>query len=72
MRLVSRRKVVTTDVSNTGLGALCDGRPEIATWSGSERRWHINCLEMMVVHLMLKAFLPDLKGHHVLVRTDNM
>lgn len=29
---------------------------------------HINCLEMLAVHLLLKHFLPWLKGNHVLVR----
>ncbi len=33
--------------------------------------WHINCLEMLAVFQVLKHFLPDLRGHHVLVRTDN-
>lgn len=31
-----------------------------------------NCLKMLMVFLALKTFLPDLKGHHVLVRSDNM
>ncbi|KAI2645612.1 hypothetical protein H4Q32_026576 [Labeo rohita] len=33
--------------------------------------WHINCLEMLAVFRALKHFLPDLIGHHVLVRTNN-
>lgn len=33
---------------------------------------HINYLELLVVFLMLKHFLLFLRGHHVLVRTDNM
>ncbi len=33
---------------------------------------HINCLEMLAVCRALHAFLPDLKGHHVLVRSDSM
>ncbi|KAI2662127.1 putative J domain-containing protein C2E1P5.03 [Labeo rohita] len=33
---------------------------------------HINDLEMIVVFLGLKIFLPALKGHHVLIRCDNM
>lgn len=31
-----------------------------------------NCLEMLVVMLALRHFLPDLRGHYVLIRTDNM
>ncbi len=33
--------------------------------------WHINCLEMLAVFLALKNFLAGLRGHHVLVRSDN-
>ncbi|KAL0195701.1 hypothetical protein M9458_009273, partial [Cirrhinus mrigala] len=33
---------------------------------------HINCLEMLAVCRALHFFLPDLKGHHVLVRSDSM
>ncbi|KAL0183523.1 hypothetical protein M9458_019219, partial [Cirrhinus mrigala] len=38
---------------------------------GRHLTWHINCLEMLAVFRALKHFLPDLIGHHVLVRTDN-
>ncbi len=40
-------------------------------WEGPHLSWHINCLEMLAVFQALKHFLPDLRGHHVLVRTDN-
>ncbi len=33
--------------------------------------WHINCLEMLAIFQALKHFLLDLRGHRVLVRTDN-
>ena len=32
---------------------------------------HINCLDLLAVLLALRHFLPWLRGHHVLVRTDN-
>ncbi len=70
--IVCRRKVVSTDASNTGWGALCDGKPAFGHWSKEEGRLHINCLEMLAVCLGLHTFLPDLKGHHVLVRSDSM
>ncbi|KAI2652720.1 ORF V: Enzymatic polyprotein [Labeo rohita] len=70
--LVCRRKVVTTDASNRGWGALCDGSPAFGLWSKAEDGFHINCLEMLAVCHALCAFLPDLKGHHVLVRSDSM
>ncbi len=40
-------------------------------WSGHHLTWHINWLEMLAVFQALKHFLPDLRDHHVLMRTDN-
>ncbi|KAL0204539.1 hypothetical protein M9458_002557, partial [Cirrhinus mrigala] len=51
-----------------------DGRVSHRLGCGHDGRhltWHINCLEMLAVFRALKHFLPDLIGHHVLVRTDN-
>ncbi len=72
MGLIHRRKVVSTDTSNTGWGALCEGRQTFGSWSDAEGRLHINCLEMTAVCRALQTFLPQLKGHHVLVRSDSM
>ncbi len=33
---------------------------------------HINCLEMLAVCLGLCTFLPDLRGHHILIHSDSM
>ena len=72
MGVISHRKVVSTDASNMGWGALYEGSPICGLWSGPERNLHINCLEMLVVEKALKHFLPYLQGHHVLVRSDDM
>lgn len=72
LRMVFRRKVVTKDVSIMGGCALCDGRLAFSPWPELDLHWHINCLEMMPVFQALKAFLPDLRRHHVLVNSDNM
>ncbi len=48
------------------------GRSAKGLWEGPHLMWHINCLEMLAVFQALKHFLLDLRGHHVLVRTDNM
>ncbi|XP_051740767.1 uncharacterized protein LOC127507586 [Ctenopharyngodon idella] len=67
-----RRVMLTTDASLTGWGAIMSGRSAQGLWEDHHRSWHINRLEMMAVFRALKYFLPDLWGHHVLVRTDNM
>ncbi len=66
-----RSVTLATDVSLTGWGAVMSGHPARGLWSGRHLTWHINCLEMLAVFRALKHFLPDLRDHHVLVRTDN-
>ncbi len=39
-------------------------------WECPHLTWHINCLEMLAVFQASKQFLPDLRGHHILVRSD--
>ncbi|XP_067245130.1 uncharacterized protein, partial [Chanodichthys erythropterus] len=67
----TRRVMLTTDASLTGWGAIMSGRSAQGLWEDHQLSWHINRLEMMAVFLALKHFLPDLRGFHVLVRTDN-
>lgn len=55
-----------------GLGTLYECNPAFGSWSIHVQCLHISCLERMAVCLALKTFLPALKGHHVLVRSDNM
>ncbi len=66
-----RRKTLTTDASLTGWGAILEGRSSQSLWKDHHLSWHINRLEMLAVFLALKNFLADLRGHHVLVRSDN-
>ncbi len=68
---VRRRKVVTTDVSNKGWGALCEGKPTFALWSEEESGLHINCLEMLAACQACQFFLTDIRGYHLLMRSDN-
>ncbi len=58
--------------TNLCWGTLCDGKPAFGLWSKKEGYLHINCLDMLAVCLGLRTFLPDLRGHHVLVRSDSM
>ncbi len=62
---------LTTDASLTGWGAVMSGHSALGLREGPHLMWHINCLEMVAVFQALKHFLPDLRGHRVLVRTDN-
>ncbi len=66
-----RRKVVTTDASNKGWGALCEGKPSFSLWSEEESDLHINYIEMLAVCKACQFFLPDIRGHHVLIRSDS-
>ncbi len=67
----SRKKVITTDASNSGWGALYEGNPAYGSWLTHKRHLHINCIKMMAVCLVLKTVLPALKEHLVLVRSEN-
>ncbi len=66
-----RRKMLTTDASLTGWGAILEGHSSQGLWKDHHLSWRINRLEMLAVFLALKSFLADLRGHHVLVHSDN-
>ncbi|XDV15015.1 hypothetical protein PO909_015169 [Leuciscus waleckii] len=66
-----RRKLLTTEASLTGWGAILEGRSSQGLWEDHHRSWHINRLEMLAVFRALRSFITDLRGHHVLVHTDN-
>ncbi len=68
---VSRHAVVFTDPSATGWGATYNGQAVSGVWTGPQRHWHINCLELLAVYLALGRLKGPLRGKHVLVRTDN-
>ncbi len=54
-----------------GLGATFNGHAVSGVWTGPQLHWHINCLELLAVHLALNRLKRRLRGEHVLVRTDN-
>ena len=41
------------------------------SWSVQDKKRHINQLEMKAVTLTVRHFLPQLRGHTVLIRSDN-
>ncbi len=59
--LTSRRKVVTTDASNSGWGAPYKGRPAFGSWADLERCLYINFLETGIFSSP-KNFPTGLKG----------
>nr|XP_055040043.1 uncharacterized protein LOC129427314 [Misgurnus anguillicaudatus] len=68
---VSQRKVVTTDASLWGWGAVYEGRAINGKWPDTLQSAHINFLELLTVYLALKHFVRFLRNHHVLIRSDN-
>lgn len=71
MVAVLSRKVVTTDASLIGWGSVHEGRDVRGSWGVDLWHLHINFLGLLAVFLSLKCFLPFLRDHHVLIRTDN-
>ncbi len=68
---VSRHTVVYTGASAKGWGATFNGLAVSGVWMGPQLHWHINCLELLAVHLALNRLKRHLRGEHVLVRTDS-
>ncbi len=71
MGVVRARQVITTDASLSGWGGIHEGRIVNGRWGQHLTNLHMNYFEMLAVFLTLKHFLPFLKGHNFLVRTDN-
>ncbi|XP_014217272.1 uncharacterized protein LOC106645836 [Copidosoma floridanum] len=77
--LVSNNKIrsfhfdvtIFTDASNTGWGAVCGSESAHGSWSSSERKKHINWLEIKAIFLALKCFANEVHGKQILLRVDN-
>lgn len=65
------RVTVTSDASLFGWGGHCDSRVAQGRWSRLELSRQINWLELRAARLVLQAFLPLVRGQHVLLLTDN-
>ena len=64
-------KIITTDASKIGYGGHMENQLLQGTWSVQDKMRHINQLEMKAVMLTVQHFLPQLRGHTVLIRSDN-
>lgn len=63
---------MTTDASTSvGWGGHMGTQIAQGTWNLSEKKLHINCLEMEAVIRTIKHFLSQLRGKNVLIRCDN-
>ena len=50
--------IIHTDARNLGWGAHNEDQTINGTWSDSEKTLHINYLELLVIKLAIKSFLP--------------
>lgn len=63
---------ITTDASTSvGWGGHMGSQITQGVWTESEKKLHINCLEMEAVIRTVKKFLSHLKGKNTLIRCDN-
>jgi len=69
----SPQMTISTDASTQGWGAYCMGRRTGGPWTFTEKKLHINALELKAIHIALMTFVrifPEVKAVHI--QTDNM
>ena len=64
-------KIIISDASTTGWGAICNNTPTGGRWSFEEMKFHINYLELLAIFYALKSFCKDDSNMHIQVRTDS-
>lgn len=62
---------IYSDASTTGWGLHCHDETASGFWSETERKQHINYLELLAAFIGLKTFASDLHNCEVLLRIDN-
>ena len=60
-----------TDASNQGWGTHMGDSKISGTWTLTDRKLHINCLEFKAVIFALQHWAPLLQGHQVMIAMDN-
>ena len=63
---------IFSDASGTGWGAICGNKNARGSWSVTERKNHINYLELLASFLALKSFAANKKNCQILMRIDNI
>ena len=67
----TKDKVLWTDASEQGWGAHLDSFKTQGLWDDTQKKRHINWLELKAVQLALVAFCRHVTGKRVLIRSDN-
>lgn len=62
---------IFSDSSLTGWGCYCDGVEAFEFWDESERKRHINYLELLAAFFAIKCFVSKLSCCEILLRLDN-
>ena len=62
---------VFTDASTQVWGGHMGDSQISGTWTRTDRKLHINCLELKAVISALQHWAPVLQGHQVMIATDN-
>lgn len=62
---------IFTDASLTGWGAYCQKESIRGFWNHSEKKNHINYLELLAAYFGLKSFAKEMSNCHILLRIDN-
>ena len=60
-----------TDASTQGWGAHMGDSQILGFWTLTDRKLHINCLEIKAVVCALQHWAPMFQGHQVMIATDN-
>lgn len=71
IRLESYSKIIYSDASLSGWGAMCEGRSARGFWNSKERREHINYLELAAAFFALKCFAGEMSECEILLKIDN-
>lgn len=65
------KMIISTDASGSGWGAECNSVTTRGFWSQSDKKFHINYLELLAAFFGLKCFASDLSNCEILMRIDN-
>ena len=71
LRTFQAEFTIFTDASMQGWGAHMGDSQISGTWTHTDRKLHINCLELKAVIHALQHWAQVLQGHQVMIATDN-